>query len=412
MPSFKYKGRDKTGQLVQGQIEAQSQSNAVLKLASVEVVPISIQITSNEVTVEGLLRKYFSFGKPQLDDLILFSQQMHTLLKSGVSLMRALRVVCETTEHNGLRSALTDVIISLESGNRFARALERHPHIFSSLLVAMIDVGENTGQLENAFLQIKVYLESELDTRRRIKTALRYPLTVIVAIVLAIGIINVVVIPSFSNFFTAFGSKLPLPTRILIHISNFVIEYGWLLALFVVGASIGLVVYLHTPQGKWWWSLIKLKIPFIGGIIKRTIYVRFCRAFSMAIKANVPLMQAFRVVSNVVDNTYLAQKILQMRHFVERGESLYLAAKHSELFSPIVLQMLIVGEETGEVDSMLLEAAQYYEKDVDYDLKRLGHAVEPVLIIIIAAMVLVLALGVFLPMWDISTVALRKMDGY
>lgn len=412
MPSFIYKGRDKNGQVVQGQIEAQTQSNAALKLASVDVIPISIELTTNEITVEGLLKKYFSYGKPPLDDLILFSQQMYTMLKSGVSLMRALRVVCETTAHHGLRNALTDVIINLESGNRFARALERHPHTFSSLLIAMIEVGENTGQLDNAFLQIRYYLESELDTSRRIKTALRYPLTVLVAIVFAIGIINVVVIPSFSNFFAAFGSKLPLPTRVLISISNFVIHYGWFLVLFMVGAMIGLVAYLRTEQGKWWASFLKLKIPFIGDIIKRSVYARFCRAFSMALTANVPLMQAFRVVSNVVDNTYLSQKILQMRHFVERGEAIYLAAKHTDLFSPIVLQMLIVGEETGEVDKMLLEVAQYYEKDVDYDLKRLGHAIEPVLIIIIAAMVLLLALGVFLPMWDISTVALRKMDGF
>ncbi len=412
MPSYKYKGRNKNGQMIEGLIEAQNPNSAIVKLASVDVIPLYIQPTSDEMTVEILLTKYFSYGRPQLDDLILFSQQMHTLLKAGVSLMRALRVVCETTKHNALRNALTDVVISLESGNSFSKSLEKHDNIFSSLIIAMVDIGENTGQLENVFLQIKYYLESELDTRRRIKTALRYPAMVFFSIFFAICIINMVVIPSFRNFFSAFGSKLPMPTQILISISDFFVHYGWLLGIFAIGCSIGIVVYSHTKQGKWWWSFLKLKIPFIGDIIQRSVYARFCRAFSMTIKANVPLLKGFKVVSHVVDNAYLSQKIIQMRHYVERGEAIYQAAKHTELFSPIVLQMLIVGEETGQVDSTLLDVAQYYEKDVDYDLKRLGHVIEPILIIIIAAMVLMLALGVFLPMWDISTVALRKMEGF
>jgi MSHA biogenesis protein MshG len=189
-------------------------------------------------------------------------------------------------------------------------------------------------------------------------------------------------------------------------------HYGWILGILALVGITGGLVYLHTKQGEWWWSYCKLKIPFIGSIVQRSIYARFCRAFAMTIKANVPLMQGFKVVSKVADNAYLSEKILHMRNNVEKGESLYLAAKNSKLFSPLVLQMLIVGEETGEIDAMLLDVAQYYEKDVDYDLKRLGDAIEPILIIIIAAMVLVLALGVFLPMWDISTVALKKMEGF
>lgn len=412
MPSYKYKGRDKNGEYVEGHIEAQTQSNVVMKLTSVDVTPTSIVRTSDELTVEDIAVKYFGYGRPKIDDLIMFIQQMHTLAKSGVPLMRGLKVVCETTKHNGLRNALTDVVISLESGYRFSKALEKHPLIFSSLIVAMIEVGENTGQLESAFLQIKNYLESEVETKKRIKTALRYPSMVLIAICFAIGIINLVVIPSFRNFFTAFGSKLPWPTQILIYCSDIFVNYGWVLLLLSMIAGIGFMVYLNTPRGQWWWSYCKIRIPFIGSIVQRAIYARFCRAFAMTIKANVPLMKGFKVVSNVADNAYLAQKILHMRHNVEKGEPLYIAAKNSKLFSPIVLQMLIVGEETGEIDSMLLEVAEYYEKDVDYDLKRLGDAIEPLLIIIIAAMVLILALGVFLPMWDISSVALKKMEGF
>lgn len=272
-------------------------------------------------------------------------------------------------------------------------------------------MGENTGQLDTAFMQIKIYLEAECQTHRRIKAALRYPSMVVIAIILAIGIINVVVIPSFRNFFASFGAKLPLPTQILISCSDLIVNHGWLLISLAMIISVSAFVFLHYPNGKWWWSYFKLKIPFIGDILKRAIYARFCRAFAMSVKANVPLLQAFKIVSKVVDNPYLAGKILLMRQSVERGETLFVAAKNTDMFSPLVLQMLMVGEETGEIENVLMEVADYYEQDVDYDLKRLNDAIEPLLIIIIAAMVLVLALGVFLPMWDISSVAFKKIEG-
>jgi MSHA biogenesis protein MshG len=411
MPSYRYKGRDKNGQLVEGSIEAATPNNVAIKLSSIDVMPISIIATQNSQTVEEWMMKLFGVGLPSTEDLIIFSQQIYSLLKAGVSLIYGLKVIAETTKHTVFRNVITDVIISLESGFSFSKALRKYPQVFHPLMIAMVEVGENTGQLEAAFLQIKAYLETEKSTRQRIKTAIRYPLIVIVAIILAIVIINVMVIPAFRNFFTAFGSNLPLPTRILIATSDVFVHYGWLIIIMMGLVGLSAMVYASTPKGEWWVSYLKLKIPFVGSIIRRSIYARFCRAFSMAMSSNVPLMQAFKVVANVADNPYLEQKILMMRHGIEKGESLYKAAKESRIFSPIALQMMAVGEETGEVDKILLDIAFYYEKDVDYDLKKLGDLLEPILIIIIGMMVLVLALGVFLPMWDISTVALRKMDG-
>ncbi len=411
MPSYRYKGRDKNGQLVEGSIEAATPNSVAIKLSSIDIMPISIIVTQNSQTVEEWMMKLFGVGLPTTEDLIIFSQQMYSLLKAGVSLIYGLKVIAETTKHTVFRNVITDVIISLESGFSFSKALKKYPLVFHPLMTAMVEVGENTGQLEAAFLQIKGYLETEKSTRQRIKTAIRYPLIVVVAIIMAIVIINVMVIPAFRDFFTAFGSNLPLPTRILIAMSDIFVHHGWLIIILLGLISIGAMIYAHTPKGEWWTSYLKLKIPFVGSIIRRSIYARFCRAFSMAMSSNVPLMQAFKVVANIADNPYLEQKIFMMRHGIEKGESLYKAAKESQIFSPIALQMMAVGEETGEVDKILLDIAFYYERDVDYDLKKLGDLLEPVLIIIIGMMVLVLALGVFLPMWDISTVALRKMDG-
>lgn len=411
MPSYQYKGRDKNGQLVQGAIEAATPNSVAAKLSSIDIMPISIIAKENSQTVEDWLMKLFGIGLPTTEDLIIFSQQMHSLLKAGVSLIYGLKVIGETTKHTVFRNVITDLIISLESGYSFSTALSKHPMVFHPLMIAMVEVGENTGQLESAFLQIKGYLETEQSTKQRIKTAIRYPMIVIVAIVMALVIINIMVIPAFRDFFTAFGSNLPLPTRILMATSDLFVNHGWLLVMLIMMLTIGGLTYSHTPKGKWWFSYAKLQIPMVGSIIRRSIYARFCRAFSMAISSNVPLMQAFKVVANVADNPYLAEKILLMRQGIERGESLYKSAKESKIFSPIALQMMAVGEETGEVDKILLDIAYYYEKDVDYDLRKLGDLLEPILIIIIAVMVLMLALGVFLPMWDISTVALRKMDG-
>lgn len=411
MPSYRYKGRDKNGHMVEGLIEAATPNSVAAKLSSIDIIPISISITESVQTVEDWLMKIFGIGLPNTDDLIMFSQQMYSLLKAGVSLIYALKVIGETTKQSVLRNVITDVIISLESGYSFSVSMSKHPLVFHPLMIAMVEVGENTGQLDTVFLQIKNYLETEKSTKQRIKSATRYPMIVIIAIVMAIVIINFMVIPSFRNFFTAFGANLPLPTRILIATSDVFVQHGTMIAFFVLSLLLGGVIYAKTPKGEWWVSFLKLKIPFIGSIIRRSIYARFCRAFSMAMSSNVPLMQAFKVVANVADNPFLAEKILKMRHGIERGESIYKASKESQIFSPIALQMMAVGEETGEVDQMLLDIAEYYEKDVDYDLKKLGDSLEPILIIIIGIMVLMLALGVFLPMWDISTVALRKMDG-
>jgi MSHA biogenesis protein MshG len=411
MPTFRYKARDKEGQIVEGLLDATSQGQAATKLSGVNVIPISITATHSEVTVEAWIYELGGFGKPPLGELIIFAQQMQTLIKGGVPIVRALQVVADTIKGARIRNVITDVILSLNSGNTLSKALAKYPKVFSALMIALIEVGENTGKLDAAFLQIKIYLEKELETRRRLQSAMRYPLMVMCAIVLAIGIINLIVIPSFSGFFASFGSELPLPTRFLIACSNLLVNHGVILLIGILLTAIGALVFLRSTKGKEWWSYAQLQIPWVGDILKKGTQARFCRAFAMAMVANVPLLDAFKVVAPVADNYYLTKKILAMRHFIERGESLYSAAQQSKMFPPLVLQMLAVAEETGEMADMLLDVATYYEKEIDYDIKRLADAIEPLLIIIIAAMVLVLALGVFLPMWDISTVALKKMDG-
>jgi MSHA biogenesis protein MshG len=267
----------------------------------------------------------------------------------------------------------------------------------------LVHVGENTGQLDGSFLKLANYLEREQDTRKRIKTALRYPSFVLGAIVIAMVILNIFVVPTFANMFAKLGADLPVTTKMLIASSNFFLNYWPHLLVGSVFGFFGLQHYLKTERGMYLWDRLKTKIPVVGGVIERSILSRFSHTFAIVLKAGVPLTTGLTLVADAVDNTYMRDKILAMRGGIESGDSLLRSASVSKLFTPLVLQMVAVGEETGRVDELLEEVGDYYEREVDYELSTLTARIEPIMIAIVAAMVLVLALGIFTPMWDMMS---------
>jgi MSHA biogenesis protein MshG len=268
----------------------------------------------------------------------------------------------------------------------------------------MVKVGEETGRLEESYFRISEYLAREKETRERIKAALRYPAFVIVAIVVAVGIINVKVIPAFAGLFAKAEVELPWQTRLLMTSSDFFVQWWILMLVGAIGLIIAARIYVKTENGRYQWDHYKLRIPIVGDIIYRATLARFARSFSMGLKSGVPLIQAMTVVSRAVDNEYIGDKIIGMRTGIERGESLTRTAGLTKMFTPLVIQMLSGGEETGQGDDMMVEGAEYYDREVDYDIKNLSSMIEPILIIAIGVMVLILALGVFLPMWDLARV--------
>jgi len=404
MPHFQYKGRNPRGELVQGYLEAATVDTVASQLMNTGVTPIDIQPSQEKRGQERDLLARFSAPKPGLDELILFSRQMYILMKAGVPLTKGMTGLIQSTRNPYMVDALRDVLASIESGHELGTSLGRHPEIFSTLFVSMVRVGEETGRLEESFLRINQYLELERETRKRVKAALRYPVFVLVAIAIAIAIINIFVIPAFAGLFERSNVPLPWQTRLLIGTSNFFVTW-WpiMLAALVVGIG-GFRFYIATERGRYWWDRTKLRIPLVGSIIKRATLGRFARAFSMALTSGVPLVQALTVVARSVDNEYIGEAILGMRNGIERGDTLTRTAAATGQFTPLVLQMLAVGEETGEVDHLLEEVADYYEREVDYELKNLSATIEPVMIVAIGVMVLILALGVFLPMWDMAKV--------
>ena len=406
MPLFQYKGRNQRGEAVRGHLDAVSPDAVAAQLLNSGVIPIDIVISQARADVFGALRaRWAASAKITLTDLALFSRQMFTLLKAGVPIMQALRGLRESTQNPAFAKVIASVGESLDTGLDLNSAMRRHPKVFSSLYVNLIQVGETTGSLQEVFLQLAIYLEREKDTRDQIKSATRYPTFVVAAIAIAMFIINLFVIPTFAKVYAGFKIELPLATKILIATSNFTVAY-WPVILFTVAAAIIFTRhYVNTTEGRYRWHKFKLGIPVVGKIVYQATLSRFARAMAVMMKSGVPLVQGMTVVSRAVDNDYISDRIVQMRDGVERGETIARTAAATGMFPPLVIQMISVGEETGSIDELMFNVADYYEREVDYDIRNLSTAIQPILIVFLAIMVFILALGVFLPMWDLVQVA-------
>ncbi|WP_024607416.1 type II secretion system F family protein [Pseudoalteromonas sp. TAB23] len=401
MQLYSYKAKDSKGVLVKGQLEASNQAGVADSLMKRQFIPISISLVETKNNIKIFDNLFVE--KITLDDMIMFSRQMYSLLKAGIPIIRAMIGLADTIQNKEFKNVLMEVTRQLEQGRDLSSAMAIHNEVFSRLTVSMVMVGEGSGRLEDAFYQLAIYFEKEQETRKRIKAAMRYPTFVILALVAAMVILNIFVIPTFASMFAKFDAELPLMTQILIGTSSFFVNYWWLLLVMGIGAVFAWKRYLNTEPGRFKWDQYKLKIPFIGDILKRTLLARYSQSLAMVLRSGVPMTTGLSLTAHAVDNSYMEKAIITMRQDIEKGDSLLRASKSSELFSQLVLQMVAVGEETGRVDELLQEAADYYEREVDYDLRSLTAKIEPILTVFVAIMVLILALGIFMPMWNMMS---------
>lgn len=420
MANYHYKGRDNQGSLVTGDIDASSADEVASELITRAITPIEIQqvkLTPNSskaandrgpkdkkpVTTTEAINVFLAGRRIDISELIIFSRQMYSLTKAGLPLDRSLAGLQSSMKNKAFKKVLRDIINSLENGLNLSSSMGRHPKVFTPLFLALVSVGESTGQLDLAFREVSRYLELEKKTNKQMKSATRYPIFVMSAIAIALGVITYYVIPVFADTFERLGAELPYETRILIGVSDFVVANWAYMIASVIATVFAWHAWVNSPPGRYTWDHLKMHLPIIGGVFERIALGRFARTFGMVMRAGVPIVQGLGVVAGAVGNKFIGRRVLRMREGISRGETLYNTAVQSNMFSQLVLQMISVGEESGTIDDLMAEVADFYDSEIEYDLKKLGDAIEPILIIFIAGIVLVLALGVFLPIWDLNS---------
>lgn len=413
MPRYAYTGRAASG-AVSGELDGADAVAVAALLQSRGVTPLQITADGNPSSGSKLgssaamrLPKFLQ-PKVQSADLLMFSRQLHTLLRAGVPILRALAGLQESSANIKMKETLANVRSSLESGIELSICFAQQGGVFDNFYVAMVRVGEMTGRLDAVFLRLFKHIEFENFMRQQVKSAIRYPGFVIAAMAIAVGVINTMVVPAFADVFKSFNAELPLATRLLVASSNFTLNYGWMVGVAAVTGFFALRQWISTPLGRRGWDRFILRLPLAGKIVQKATLSRFARSFSLALKSGVPIEQALSVVAQTVDNAHISRKVEQMREAVERGETILRAAIAAAIFTPAVLQMIAVGEETGAIDELMEEIAELYTNEVQYELKTLSQQIEPILIVFLGALVLLLALGVFLPLWDLGRVSLKK----
>ncbi len=414
MAVYAWRGRNARGEAVSGQLDALNENGVADQLMAIGVAPVHIQLSVEKTQTVRSGDNWFerlNRAPVVVEDVLIFSRQMYTLNKAGVPILRAFAGLEASSTKPAMVDLLKDIRSSLDQGRELSAALARHPSAFGAFYVSMIRVGEMTGRLTEVFLRLNEHMEFERDVRERIKQAMRYPMFVMIAMAVAIVILNIFVIPVFAKVFAGFNAELPLVTRGLLGFSAWMINWWPLLIALVVGVGMLARAYLRTPGGRYSWDSRKLKLPIVGPIILKATLARFARSFALSSQSGVPLVQALTVVAQTVDNAFIGSRIEQMRDGIERGESISRCAAATGVFTPVVLQMISVGEETGELDNLLFEIAGMYERETDYNIKGLSAAIEPILLAIIGALVLLLALGVFLPLWNLGGAAMGKGGG-
>jgi MSHA biogenesis protein MshG len=407
MAEFSYKGRSSDGRLVNGRTAGESVEQVAQRLISTGVIPIeiaSIGVVAGSLNLEKLGRR-LGLGGVTTTDLVMFSRQMYTITRAGIPLLRGLRGLIASTHNAILRETLEDMLESLEGGRDLAASFARHPKVFPSLYVSIVSVGEATGTLDKSFQRLTEYLTQEQKMHDSVKGAVRYPIIVMITIVLAMVFMSTFVIPKFAPVFAQLKGEMPLPTRLLLGSSMLVREY-WMYTLTAVALCVfGVRSYLNTQDGRYKWDRFKLRLPVIGKLMYESMLSRINRSMAISLAAGMPMTQTLAVIARSSGNLFVSEKIQILASSVERGESLHRAATASAMFSPLVLQMIAIGEETGALPELLDEAAGYYEREVDHAVKNLSSSIEPILIVVVGGMVLILALGIFMPLWEVISKA-------
>ncbi|MCZ3388574.1 MAG: type II secretion system F family protein [Actinomycetia bacterium] len=397
--TFQYQVRDKTGKIVSGTLEAESQSAVAQKLTSMGYATVSISKAGGGMKTDLKIPGFG--GKVKLKDLSIMSRQFATMINSGLSLLRALNILSEQTPNKVLAQVLAEVRNDVETGNPLSGALASHPRIFPPLMVNMVRAGEVGGFLDGVLLQIAENYEAEVKLKGKIKSAMTYPVVVFVMAILAVTGMLLFIVPVFAKMFEGLGAPLPLPTRILVMLSE-IIKVGF--PFMVVGFIVFVVVWRkikHKQQVANILDPIKLKMPVFGPLMQKIALSRFTRNFGTMLQAGVPILQSLDIVADTSGNVVVARAVRDVQESVRNGESLTAPLSQHAIFPPMVVQMMSVGEDTGQLDEMLHKISEFYDQEVEATTEALTSLIEPLMIAFLGGIVGAMIIAMYMPIFKV-----------
>ena len=402
MPNFKYRVRDKFGKAIAGTIDAANLQIAGDRLYQLGYFPIKIEEEGETVSFNPS-DLWQRFQQVKFEEIIFFSQQLSTLYRAGVPLLTGLMSLAQQIENKKLKTMLEAISRQVEKGSTLFEAMAKYPEVFTPVYVNMIRAGETSGMLGQSLDRFVTLADRELRTRQRVKEATRYPKIVILSLTIASGVLIAFVIPRFAEVFSRFNTPLPLLTRVMIGINNVFHTYWYIVLVALFGIPFLTRHYIRTPKGKYLWDRFKIRIPVFGPLFLKIALSRFAYIFVMLNRSGIPILQTLAITSSTIDNVILSQSIEEIGRKVKEGSSLTDAMSESGRFTPLVIQMLSVGESSGTLDEMLMRVTEYYDIEVENLIKKLSTYVEPILTLFLGVMVLFLALAVFLPWWNMAS---------
>jgi type IV pilus assembly protein PilC len=398
--SFAYKVRDRQGRLVTGTLEAESVTIVAGKLRSMGYVPVSIESGATKSLSRELKIPYFS-GRIKLKEVAVFSRQFATMINSGLTLLRSLSILADQTSNKELARIVGEVRRDVERGSALSAALAKHPKAFSRLYVAMVRSGETGGSLDMVLLRLATTIEKQVELRRKVKSAMTYPVVVGMIVVLILMAMLIFVVPMFKGMYADLNAKLPLPTMILLTVSN---GFKTFFPLVFLGAGFGvwsLKRYVSTPAGRRQLDAFKLRAPVFGQLAHKTALARFSRSLAALVRAGVPILDALDIVAETAGNTVVAEAVADTQAAVKAGESLARPLEAHPVFPPMVVQMIAVGEETGALDELLEKIADFYDSEVEATVDALTSLIEPLLIVVMGVTVGGMVIALYMPMFSI-----------
>jgi len=395
---FNYQAKNEKGEFIKGVMEAPSQSQAHKFLADRSFQVVSIKQHRDAWTLEAFLKR---FQKPKPTDFNFFIRQLATLLKAGVPILACLEALQEEMQDKVLKNAVDGVYKEVEGGASFSDAIGNYPKVFNNLFLHTVKAGEAIGELDTALLRLADIFEKEYKTKQKIKSALNYPLFVIIVMLGAFVLVITFIIPKFKSLFMSFGADLPLPTKILLGMSDVMTKFWYLVLLVIIGVAIAVHRHYQTHAGRRFWDKLILDTWLVGVFMKQAVFSTFCRLLGIMLRSGVNILPALSLCSEVVGNAVVGDAIRRIKDGITQGSSMSSLMRQEKLFPILIIQMVKAGESAGKIDDLLILASEHYDSEIDRLTKNIESMIEPIFILMLAGFVIILALGIFLPMWDL-----------